>query len=98
MQGESDNWLHFDKIVEGQCRYNGREVPDWRFICFRDHESENDSPCPWSRNALTQTDHLLACCTSGTFRTNVHLRKPHNYCRSIHWLPLRSLHSFEEFS
>ena len=35
----------------------------------------------------TQAEHLLACLKSGTVSTNVHLRKLHNFCLSMGWLP-----------
>src|SRR5438034_2557475 len=35
----------------------------------------------------TQAEHLLACLKAGTVRTNVHLRKLHNFCLSMNWLP-----------
>lgn len=35
----------------------------------------------------TQAEHLLACLKSGTVSTNVHLRKLHNFCISMNWLP-----------
>ena len=35
----------------------------------------------------TQADHLLACLKAGTVCTNVHLRKLHNFCLSMNWLP-----------
>ena len=35
----------------------------------------------------TQAEHLLACLKAGTVSTNVHLRKLHNFCISMNWLP-----------
>ena len=35
----------------------------------------------------TQGEHLLACLKAGTVSTNVHLRKLHNFCLSMNWLP-----------
>jgi len=35
----------------------------------------------------TQAEHLLACLKAGTVSTNVHLRKLHNFCLSMNWLP-----------
>ena len=35
----------------------------------------------------TQADHLLPCLKAGTVSTNVHLRKLHNFCISMSWLP-----------
>ncbi|MEY2407474.1 MAG: hypothetical protein QOF48_144 [Verrucomicrobiota bacterium] len=35
----------------------------------------------------TQADQLLACLQAGTVSTNVHLRKLHNFCISLNWLP-----------
>jgi integrase len=35
----------------------------------------------------TQAEQLLACLKAGTVSTNVHLRKPHNFCLSMDWLP-----------
>jgi integrase len=35
----------------------------------------------------TQADQLLACLQAGTVSTNVHLRKLHNFCLSLSWLP-----------
>jgi hypothetical protein len=35
----------------------------------------------------TQGEHLLACLKAGTVSTNVHLRKLHNFCISMNWLP-----------
>src|SRR5258706_8744315 len=35
----------------------------------------------------TQAQHLLACLKAGTVSTNVHLRKLHNFCLSMNWLP-----------
>jgi integrase len=32
-------------------------------------------------------EHLLACLKAGTVSTNVHLRKLHNFCISMNWLP-----------
>src|SRR5213594_3105636 len=38
----------------------------------------------------TQAEHLLACLKAGTVSRNVHLRKLHNFCLSMNWLPGRS--------
>ena len=38
----------------------------------------------------TQAEQLLACLKAGTVSTNVHLRKLHNFCLSMNWLPGRS--------
>lgn len=35
----------------------------------------------------TQAEHLLAALKAGTVSTNVHLRKLHNFCLSMSWLP-----------
>jgi len=35
----------------------------------------------------TQAEHLFACLKAGTISTNVHLRKLHNFCLSMNWLP-----------
>ena len=35
----------------------------------------------------TQAEHLLDCIKGGTVSTNVHLRKLHNFCLSMNWLP-----------
>jgi integrase len=35
----------------------------------------------------TQAEHLLTCLKAGTVSTNVHLRKLHNFCLSMNWLP-----------
>jgi len=35
----------------------------------------------------TQAEHLLGCIKAGTVSTNVHLRKLHNFCLSMNWLP-----------
>ena len=35
----------------------------------------------------TQAEQLLACLKSGTVSTNVHLRKLHNFCLAMNWLP-----------
>jgi integrase len=35
----------------------------------------------------TQAEHLFACLKAGTVSTNVHLRKLHNFCISMNWLP-----------
>jgi integrase len=35
----------------------------------------------------TQADHLLAVLKAGTVSTNVHLRKLHNFCLDMNWLP-----------
>lgn len=35
----------------------------------------------------TQAEHIQACLKAGTVSTNVHLRKLHNYCLSMSWLP-----------
>jgi len=35
----------------------------------------------------TQAEHLLAALKAGTVSTNVHLRKLHNLCLSMNWLP-----------
>jgi integrase len=35
----------------------------------------------------TQAEQLLACLKAGTVSTNVHLRKLHNFCISMNWLP-----------
>ena len=35
----------------------------------------------------TQAEQLLACLKAGTVSTNVHLRKLHNFCLSMNWLP-----------
>jgi integrase len=44
----------------------------------------------WIRDRViiqTQAEHLLACLKAGTVSTNVHLRKLHNFCLSMNWLP-----------
>ena len=35
----------------------------------------------------TQAEQLFACLKAGTVSTNVHLRKLHNFCLSMNWLP-----------
>jgi len=35
----------------------------------------------------TQAEAMLACVKAGTVSTNVHLRKLHNFCLSMNWLP-----------
>ena len=35
----------------------------------------------------TQAEYLLACLKAGTVSTNIHLRKLHNFCLSMSWLP-----------
>src|SRR5436190_13566111 len=35
----------------------------------------------------TQAEELLACLKTGTVSTNVHLRKLHNFCLAMNWLP-----------
>src|SRR6266498_5231034 len=35
----------------------------------------------------TQAEQVLACLNAGTVSTNVHLRKLHNFCLSMNWLP-----------
>ena len=35
----------------------------------------------------TQAEQLLACLKAGTVSTNVHLRKLHNFCLAMNWLP-----------
>jgi hypothetical protein len=35
----------------------------------------------------TQAEHLLAALKAGGVSTNVHLRKLHNFCLSMNWLP-----------
>lgn len=35
----------------------------------------------------TQAEHLLECLKIGTVSTNVHLRKLHNFCIAMNWLP-----------
>ena len=35
----------------------------------------------------TQAEHLLGCLKIGTVSTNVHLRKLHNFCLAMNWLP-----------
>jgi hypothetical protein len=35
----------------------------------------------------TKAEHLFACLKAGTVSTNVHLRKRHNFCLSMNWLP-----------
>jgi integrase len=35
----------------------------------------------------TQAEHLFAALKAGTVSTNVHLRKLHNFCLSMNWLP-----------
>src|SRR5688572_21951575 len=35
----------------------------------------------------TQAEQLLECIKAGTVSTNVHLRKLHNFCISMNWLP-----------
>jgi integrase len=35
----------------------------------------------------TQAEHLLASLKAGTVSTNVHLRKAHNFCLAMNWLP-----------
>ena len=34
-----------------------------------------------------QAEHLFACLKAGTVSTNVHLRKLHNFCLAMNWLP-----------
>jgi hypothetical protein len=35
----------------------------------------------------TQAAPILACLKAGTVSTNVHMRKLHNFCLSMNWLP-----------
>ncbi len=35
----------------------------------------------------TQAEHMFECLKAGTVSTNVHLRKLHNFCQSMNWLP-----------
>jgi integrase len=35
----------------------------------------------------TQGEHILGCLKAGTVSTNVHLRKLHNFCLDMNWLP-----------
>lgn len=35
----------------------------------------------------TQGEHILSCLKMGTVSTNVHLRKLHNFCLDMNWLP-----------
>src|SRR5688572_14252502 len=35
----------------------------------------------------TQGEHILSCLKAGTVSTNVHLRKLHNFCLDMNWLP-----------
>src|SRR5690606_25565429 len=35
----------------------------------------------------TQAEQLFACLKAGTVSTNVHLRKLHNFCLAMNWLP-----------
>ncbi|HTV62317.1 MAG TPA: hypothetical protein VMH30_07085 [Verrucomicrobiae bacterium] len=39
------------------------------------------------RKETTQAEQLFACLKAGTVSTNVHLRKLHNFCLSMNWLP-----------
>ena len=40
----------------------------------------------------TQAEHLLAAVERGTVSTNVHLRKLHNFCLDMNWLPWPIIH------
>ena len=40
----------------------------------------------------TQGEQLLACLKAGTVSTNVHLRKLHNFCLAMNWLPWPIIH------
>jgi hypothetical protein len=50
----------------------------------------NEKPLDLIRNKViieTQAEHLLDCIKTGTVSTNVHLRRLHNFCLSMNWLP-----------
>src|SRR5688500_5540507 len=50
----------------------------------------NDEALDFIRDRViieTQGEHLLACLKAGTVSTNVHLRKLHNFCLDMNWLP-----------
>jgi len=49
-----------------------------------------EAPLDLIRNKViieTQAEHLLAVLKTGTVSTNVHLRKLHNFCLAMNWLP-----------
>jgi len=52
--------------------------------------AQNEEPFDLIRNLVileTQADHLFAVLKAGTVSTNVHLRKLHNFCLDMNWLP-----------
>ena len=57
---------------------------------YRWQTAAKDKALDLIRNLIileTQADQLLACLKTGTVSTNVHLRKLHNFCISMNWLP-----------
>lgn len=69
-----------DAIVETK---SGSTQDRWR-------RAAKESALDHIRNRVileTQADHLLTCLKAGTVSTNVHLRKLHNFCLSMNWLP-----------
>ena len=69
-----------DAIVETK---NGSTQDRWR-------RAAKESALDHIRHRVileTQAEHLLACLKAGTVSTNVHLRKLHNFCLSMNWLP-----------
>ena len=52
--------------------------------------AKKEKPFDLIRNLViieTQAESLLACLKAGTVSTNVHLRKLHNFCLGMNWLP-----------
>src|SRR5436190_20093883 len=74
-------WQHaLDALVETK---HGPTKDRWR-------RAAKESALDLIRNRVvieTQAEHLLAALKAGTVSTNVHLRKLHNFCLSMNWLP-----------
>src|SRR6266699_1853815 len=74
-------WQHaVDALIETK---HGPTKDRWR-------RAAKESALDLIRNRVvieTQAEHLLAALKAGTVSTNVHLRKLHNFCLSMNWLP-----------
>jgi len=74
-------WQHaLDAMVQSK---NGSTKERWE-------RAANESALDSLRDRViieTQAEHLLACLKTGTVSTNVHLRKLHNFCVAMNWLP-----------
>ena len=74
-------WQHaLDAIVQTK---SGSTQDRWR-------RAAKEAALDLIRNRViieTQAEHLFACLKAGSVSTNVHLRKLHNFCLSMNWLP-----------